>query len=655
MAPSSSALINECLDDPYSTIAAAHLGFGGSLGHYLLNDFQVERVYLGKARLVDIDGDNRADLFIPVLLRRPFVSKPQTALLVFNNRPVESSSQLLARTIVISDDGTLLAESTSFVPSEKWEKIQDLNDVDDVEQVSLKGDLNGDGLLDELVLKKPPWYPEADDSPARFRRSTAVASARINIGPRLVREEDLRQGVLDLRLGFMAGFAQSYSQGWRALRGSDGPAVQEFNKFVRFSNALVERIETNPLNGGFVERTGTTVQPPSAGDIDDTLRNLEEGSLERAFISYPEIDFGVLYRDVYIPDSSLYALGFSQGVSRSAKEIQFFQMIQQKVPALSEALTSLQREDIPGPGHDAVVTNVASVSNDVANSLQLTGVSEIGASLFLPRRIDVEKTGDIKVSVESVVSSLKTKMVPPSTAPLNLLDSHWLLRRPEESAGILNAPRVVGSALAVFSLSLLRGDPGYVSAISHKGSAGDIAASANTMIANLGAPLSKLFADPGFLQEPGAAYVAAASSSGYGDLARFVANDIQAAAFWAGVDQAHREDLKAIKDSLSSVVPDLRGALDIHSALDVIGTFINQQQSEIGRLHGVIDDLQKIVVNLNNLLESANSTIKKLSQDLGNTLGHIGKTADATTRLLNAGTGSLIGGPIGAIACIIWC
>jgi hypothetical protein len=291
----------------------------------------------------------------------------------------------------------------------------------------------------------------------------------------------------------------------------------------------------------------------------------------------------------------------------------------------------------------------------MATALMPQGINEFGASLFLPRRLDFDKSGEVQVSVEAIVSSLSSKQSPPLTAPFNLLDSQWLLPRPEGLVGILNTPRIVGSALAVFSLSLLRADPTYVSAISHKGSAGEIAAKANAMIEGLSAPLSKQFGEPGFLKAPGAAYLVAASSSGYSDLARFVGNDIQGASYWAGVDEAHQEDLIAIKHSLGNAVPGLENALDLPAAIDAIGKFITQQQVEIAQFHTVVDDLQKVVDNLNNLLVSANQMIAQLGAEIGATLGQVGNAAKAATGLMKAGTGLLIGGPVGGILCLVFC
>jgi hypothetical protein len=91
-------------------------------------------------------------------------------------------------------------------------------------------------------------------------------------------------------------------------------------------------------------------------------------------------------------------------------------------------------------------------------------------------------------------------------------------------------------------------------------------------------------------------------------------------------------------------VPELEKAQTIEEAAGILKKTLVDLDNALEAAKGLIDDLRKTNQQLQTTLDEANQTLATWQG-----------TGKAATRFVNTGTGFLIGGPIGGLACALFC
>lgn len=659
--PGIAPAFQEYLSNPYSVVRANDIGFQGGLTYIRRNGGLlpqgVDHIYLNKAVLVDVDGDKRADLVVPMS-----GSHIGTFLVIFYNKPTGGSVDVSAL-----DPAIPWELAPAFRQGETGPAIQPLS-LSDEEQflwdvstsnskertVVLDGDLNGDGVPDRITVSLTP--PDI----TRRGQVLRITEARLNFGPVKVPERYVRQAIFDMRLGYLAAVVQTFSKA--------GVSTPGFNR-DQFNNTVGTLLSAvNDSLAAISEKVGqrdlvdnsAKAAKASLPDLDDALNGLKrkrgpDDKLNGLLHTYPEIDFNILYARSYVPDNALYLTGLRSGIAEGAQEVNLVANVRTRAPIVA----ALARQ-VGGAGGVNAETDLTQATrldqtlDEERRFMESGGATLVADSSLLSFfSVEMDSSGAaLTVTKVAAKSADRIASVQLTAEMVDTLDQRWIIPKPDGRSGVINASRILGSATAFYTLMVMRAQADYLPAL--KESPGRLNATGVKMAGSFGPSLRAQLNRPQILEASAIQFVSAAVASGYSDLTIFIGNDI----FEQGRLEGQKEALSTLKSYFGGQVPGLGAVNTVDAAAQSISVFLGQQQQEIAGLKQTVSDLNDTIASLKAALDNANALIKNLNDasiSAKNTFEKLGKTADAVTTLAKAGTGAIIAGPIGAAICALFC
>lgn len=681
------AFLDPYLSDPYSPLEIADIGFNGPLFARLqrtaasgqTETFTTNLIYYDLVEVRDPGQHGRADLVIPVRAISSLGGGPQKFLLVFHNTPelIEVPTGTAGQTRRQHWDPV-----PEFIPAPGLPNSTNLT-----QRQRFIGDLNGDGLADRATLASTAH------ASLSFREGVIITfdDVLMNLGFDLVPEANVPSAVRDARLGYIASYAQTLFQGVAApnptpqptpptdvnLLPPGGPATPATPISLEEVTILrkAERRVFVPRDPSRIRAVEQIAQKQAAA-TQPTLAPSPQPSptpnarLRTILAAHQELDFDVLRRGAgtgsapqsYVPNLLIYRAGIQRGQDRARSLAGTFQSARAAFEAYVQSVEPLRQ--LTSSSSDQQVRDITADFTARLRTAETAGslptvlttysaawVAVLNSPVFTPRRVDSN----------FVAVNLLTTGTPADAEVRDLmrqLDSEWVVPTRTDGQFVANSSRVVGMSLAFLNLMVMRSGDSYVSDMSNLQTAGDIIAQSITQASQLAAPLSTLATQANVLQAPGADFIMASVSSGYRDLPRYLASDHASILFIQGYKQGQEDALKIIKTALGGQIPGLSGASTLLEATTAISQFVQRQQLEIQRLNGLVNSLQQTINNLNRLLENANKLVEQLqgtNEELKRALEKAGGAFDAIGGLAKAGTGFLIGGPIGAGLCVLFC
>ena len=675
------AFLDKYFEDPYSTINISDIGFNGEVfGRLPVASISDILVYSDRIEWNDPGFEDRADLVIPVRFKTTSTGEWQKFRLIFHN-----TAQL--------HEVPLGGNNGSATRLQHWNPEIEMIPAPDLPfsttitpRQTFTADLNGDGLGDRVTVV-------ADvGSLSEIKKGIFVKlkDVKLNFGFELVPEEKVAEGVRDARIGYIASYAQTLFQG---ISDTSSPNINVNNlNAVGASNTLSEResqmldkaerkifkpsnarllTESRQLNAN--ARNAVVVAKP-----DLTVSNAlpqpspsPDSNLIAMITAHPEVDFDIIRRgnsnpsapQSYAPDLLLYRAGISRGQRKAETLAKTFQAAKSSFNFYINAAEPLRQLTINSSKEerDAIAADFVSRMKTAESNGNVTKIYStykaawelvLNSPTLKPRRVDanfneipINPTGNAQPGEEF-------------KALLKRMDNEWITSIPANNQYVINSGRVAGMSLAFLNLMVMRSNDSYVSDMKNLQKAGQYVTESALQTSQMTMPLTLLAEQSDFSKVSGADFVMSAISSGYRDLPGLIANDHASILFVEGYKQGQEDALKVFKTVLGNQIPQLANATTVLEVATAISQFVKSQQLVIDRLNKFVDSLQKTIDNLNNLLETANETVKQLqdtNKALKEALEKAGNAADAIGDLAHAGTGFLIGGPVGAAACFFFC
>jgi hypothetical protein len=639
------AFLDKYLEDPFRVIDQADLGFETTIYLYDIGTVQqITKIFLTGTQLRDINNDGRADLVVPI--------EAQLA-----NGATKTGEPIFYNQLNVPHfDRTHAEFFESALPAGATESNT---------AIGLFGDLNGYGFQDSInvwgVLGGTHTMQSQDangTSVLPIQLNTpwpilVISNVQIAMGLAIVPERDAPKKILGARLGYLAGYAMALSQANAPSSGANGASTSTSAPSTIGSTPSIVWDTNDARLRQLISDTSTknnsSSAVPGGGNVSPAQKQAQVqfvSVVARIPTEHPELDFDIVTREAFFPDMTYYAAGLTSGIQKGAQDKATLYKAAQTVKSATQKLGNLdsaasELKSAPGDinTQQKVRGAVGELSQPDLESAVKGSTKVLGEFPLMPRKVDlVFKPQTPHVNGELPLATFLT------AAYIQPLDTQGMISG--EDAIVINSGGIGGSALASLYLNSLRSDPNYLSKI---GTDGDATRYYITDATSRVQPIAEsevkyLAVRPDVATLTGADLVSATMASGFSDLVVMVANDAAKQAYLKGVAEGKAEALRYIKDSLGSQVPALEKAQTIEEATEILKNTLKDLDDDLKAAKKLIADLTETNQQLRADLDQARQTLATWQG-----------TGEAATRFLDAGTGFLIGGPIGAAACAFLC